>query len=133
MPCALFRNLVSPGRRLGLALGFTALSAAGADPSGIWSGSMTGRDGNQREVSFRFAADGPRLTGSMLGPTGNEIEISDGKVQGEEVTFKVVLNWNGRPAALLYRGRLTGGELRLKMQRVGAPRAIEMLLKKAGA
>jgi hypothetical protein len=133
MPCALFHDSASSVRRLWLALGFTALSAAGADPSGLWSGSMTGRDGNQREVSFRFAADGPRLTGSMLGPTGNEIEISDGKVQGEEVTFKVVLNWNGRPAALLYRGRLTGGELRLKMQRVGAPRAIEMLLKKAGA
>lgn len=108
------------------------LSAA-AELSGTWSGSMTGRDGNQREVSFRFVADGPRLTGSMLGPTGNEIEISDGKVQGEEVTFKIVLQWNGNPAALLYRGRLTGTDLRLKMQRAGAPRAMEMLLKKAGS
>lgn len=132
MLSGLFGRTAAPSRRLCLALLLPMLSAA-AELSGTWSGSMTGRDGNQREVSFRFVADGPRLTGSMLGPTGNEIEISDGKVQGEEVTFKIVLQWNGNPAALLYRGRLTGTELRLKMQRAGAPRAMEMLLKKAGA
>ncbi|OYW12282.1 MAG: hypothetical protein B7X34_02055, partial [Acidobacteriia bacterium 12-62-4] len=68
-----------------------ALSVFGADLTGKWKGSMPGRDGNAREISFNFKAEGAKLTGTMMGPMGNEIEISDGKVDAQDVSFKVVL------------------------------------------
>jgi hypothetical protein len=110
-----------------------ALSAFSADLTGKWKGSMPGRDGNAREISFTFKADGAKLTGSMMGPMGNEVAISDGKVEGQDVSFKVVLEFNGNAMSLNYTGKLDGDDLRLKMQREGAPRAMEMSLKKAGS
>lgn len=110
-----------------------ALSAFGADLTGKWKGSMQGRDGNAREISFQFKADAGKLTGSMTGPMGNEVEISDGKVDGQNLSFKVVLEFNGNAMSLNYTGKLEGDDLKLKMQREGAPRAMEMMLKKAGS
>lgn len=117
--------------RFGLLAIVFALSAFGADLTGKWKGSMPGRDGNAREISFQFKADGPKLTGSMMGPMGNEIAISDGKVEGPDVSFKVVIEFNGNAMSLNYTGKLEGEDLKLKMQREGAPRAMEMMLKKA--
>jgi hypothetical protein len=119
-------------RFLVAALAFT-LSAFGADLTGKWKGSMPGRDGNAREISFQFKADGAKLTGSMMGPMGNEVEISEGKVDGQDVSFKVVLEFNGNTMSLNYTGKLEGDDLKLKMQREGAPRAMEMMLKKSGS
>ncbi len=110
-----------------------AMTAFCADLTGKWKGSMPGRDGNAREISFDFKADGAKLTGSMMGPMGNEIEISDGKVDGQDLSFKVVLEFNGNAMSLNYTGKLEGDDLKLKMQREGAPRAMEMILKKAGS
>jgi hypothetical protein len=115
---------------LTLAVAAVALSA---DITGKWKGSVPGRDGNSREVAFDFKADGAKLSGTMMGPMGNEIAISEGKVAGEDVSFKVVLEFNGNSMSMSYTGKLAGEELKLKMQREGAPRAMEMTLKKAGS
>lgn len=119
--------------RLVVAMLSLVLAAMGADVSGTWKGSVPGRDGNTREISFQFKADGGKLTGSMLGPMGNEVDISEGKVDGQDLSFKVVLELNGSAVSLNYTGKLDGDDLKLKMQREGAPRAMEMMLKKAGS
>jgi hypothetical protein len=123
----------SPLRRLCAWGLLAALSAAGADVSGKWQGTVPGRDGNQREVRFQFEAKGDRLTGNMLGPAGESIAIAEGKLHAQGLSFKVTLQFNGTPLSLFYTGKFEGEELRLKMQREGAPRAIELLLKKAGS
>lgn len=109
-----------------------ATASFSADIDGKWKGTAPGRDGNTREIGFDFKADGAKLSGSMMGPMG-EVPISEGKVDGGDVSFKVVLEFNGNSMSMSYSGKLEGTELKLKMQREGVPRAMEMTLKKAGS
>lgn len=133
MPCDDLNQRPRPARRLCALALLAALSAVGADLSGKWQGTIPGRDGNQREVRFQFEAKGDRLTGKMLGPAGDSIAIAEGKLHAQGLSFKVTLQFNGSPLSLFYTGNFDGEQLRLKMQREGAPRATELLLKKAGS
>jgi hypothetical protein len=43
-------------------------------------------------ISFTFKQDGAKLTGSVQGPQGDPIAISDGKIDGGKITFTVAFN-----------------------------------------
>ena len=110
-----------------------AVQALAADLNGKWKGAMPSRDGNARDISFQFQADGGNLTGSFIGPMGREIAIKDGKVSGDSISFSVSLELNGNFVKIGYTGKLSGEELSMKMQREGASRSVEFTLKRAGA
>ena len=107
--------------------------ALAADFNGKWKGTMPSRDGNAREVSFLFHAEGSTLTGNFVGPMGREVAISDGKIDGEALAFSVSLDFNGSMVKVRYNGKLSGDDLSMKMQREGATRSVEFSLKKAGS
>ena len=44
---------------------------------------------NQVTLTYIFKQDGEKLTGSVTGPQGNPLELNDGKVQGDKVSFFV--------------------------------------------
>jgi hypothetical protein len=68
-----------------------ALSARAADVTGTWSAQMTTPNGDF-QLTFTFKQDGAALTGTVLGPQGDAIAISDGKVDGDKLSFKVSVN-----------------------------------------
>jgi hypothetical protein len=69
----------------------TALAAT--DVSGTWTGDMKAPDGSTGfTISFTFKQDGAKLTGSVQGPQGDPIAISDGKIDGGKITFTVAFN-----------------------------------------
>ena len=105
------------------------LAALGADVTGKWKGQMAGRDGNMRDVSFDFKAAGTELTGSMSGVRG-DVAISNGKIDGANVKFTVMLEMNGNSFKMNYEGTVDGAELKMKMSNERSPRAVEFLLKK---
>ena len=75
-----------------MALG-TLNAHAATDFTGTWTGDMKGPDGSTGfSLSFTFKQDGATLTGSVAGPQGDPIAISDGKVDGDKITFKVSFN-----------------------------------------
>jgi hypothetical protein len=73
---------------------FTTASAfAAADISGTWAGDMQGPDGaNGFHLAFTFKVDGAKLTGTVLGPQGDPISITEGVVAGDKITFNVSVN-----------------------------------------
>jgi hypothetical protein len=73
-------------------MAFGTLTARAADVTGSWTGEIKGPDGNGFEISFTFKQDGTNLTGTVAGPQGDPIAISDGKVDGDKITFKVSFN-----------------------------------------
>jgi hypothetical protein len=115
------------------ATAWLAVSATAADVNGKWKGAMPSRDGNAREVSFQFKAAGANLTGNFIGSMGREIEIKDGKVTGDSISFSLSLEFNGNMVKVNYTGKFSGDDLNMKMQREGAPRSVEFTLKRAGA
>lgn len=70
----------------------TIPAARAADVSGNWTAEMTSPDGNSMQLAFTFKQDGEKLTGTVLGPQGDPIEISNGKVDGDKISFDVSVN-----------------------------------------
>jgi hypothetical protein len=96
-----------------------------ADVSGKWTFEQPGRGGNPgRPVTITLKADGSTLTGSMPaggrgGAPADPIAITDGKVDGNNVSFTVKREMNGNTQVTKYEGTVNGDELKLKITRTG--------------
>ena len=112
-----------------LALG---LSAFAADVDGRWTGTVAAPTGDLT-VTFNFKADGAKLTGTTTGLDGADVAISDGKVDGANITFKVTLDFGGMPFVLSYKGVVSATEIKILSEAEGMPMPFELLLKKAPA
>ena len=95
-----------------------------ADVSGKWTFEQPGRGGNPgRPVTITLKAEGGTLTGSMpaggRGGAGEPVAISDGKVDGNNVSFTVKREFNGNTMITKYEGTVNGDEMKLKITRTG--------------
>jgi hypothetical protein len=95
-----------------LALFTTALFAA--DISGKWTAEVEGRNGQKRTTIFNLKADGEKLTGTVSGPGGREFNIEEGKIDGNNVSFAVTMEFNGNSRKVVYKGTASGDQLNLK-------------------
>jgi hypothetical protein len=107
-----------------------AVPVLAADVDGKWTGNIATPNGDV-PVGFTFKADGEKLTGSTMGFDGAEVPISEGKVDGKNITFKVSFDFGGMPFVLNYKGVVSPAEIKLTGEAAGMP--FEMLLKKAPA
>jgi hypothetical protein len=103
---------------LGFLLGLLTLTALAADFSGKWVAQMPGRDGQTHESTFTFKADGETLTGTISGPRG-EMEISDGKINGDQISFSQTMEFNGNTMKILYKGSISGDQITFTRTREG--------------
>ncbi len=69
----------------------SAATALAADVTGTWTASAQTPNGDF-QLTFTFKQDGANLTGTVLGPGGDPIAISNGKVDGDKFTFDVSFN-----------------------------------------
>jgi hypothetical protein len=117
-----------------------AIGAFAADVSGKWSFEQQGRGGGPaRQVTITLKQEGAKLTGEVPGfgrggdapppPT----QITNGKVDGDKVSFDVVREFQGNKMTTKYEGVVTGGEMKLKITREGqnGPQTNEVVAKKA--
>jgi len=90
-----------------------ALTAAyAADVTGKWVAETQGRNG-PTQVTFTLKADGAKLTGTVLqGAQGEPTEITEGKVDGDNISFVVVRNMGGNEFKLTYKGKVSGDEIK---------------------
>jgi hypothetical protein len=75
-----------------LALALSAAASRAADVTGTWTADAVGPDGSSYPLTFTFKQDGAKLTGSVQGPQGDPIDISNGKVDGNDISFEVSFN-----------------------------------------
>jgi hypothetical protein len=69
-----------------------ALAALAVDLTGDWSGASKGPNGEDFTLSLKLKQEGATLTGTVNGPDGNPIDITDGKVDGDKISFNVSVN-----------------------------------------
>ena len=101
---------------------FAALTLAwAADVNGKWTAQVPGRDGQTRELTFTFKAEGEKLTGSMSGQQGDS-EITDGKISGDQISFTVKINIQGNERKFLYKGTVSGDEMKVTRTTEGGNR-----------
>lgn len=99
-----------------LLLAGTALGAdKKADPTGTWTWSVPGRDGQTRNVTLKLKLEGDKLTGTMPGRNG-DVAIDDAKLKGEDISFSVTREFNGNKVTTKYNGKLSGDSIKGKIE-----------------
>jgi hypothetical protein len=96
----------------------TAMLGWAAEVTGKWVAQVPGREGQTRETTFNLKAEGDKLTGTVSGRQG-DTQISEGKVSGDEISFKVVANFQGNEIKFLYKGKIAGDEIKFTRTREG--------------
>ena len=117
-------------KKLGLAVLFLALgavSALAADFNGKWNAEVTTPRGTQTLV-FDFHVDGATLTGKVTTPRG-DTDITNGKVDGDNISFDQVMNFNGNEMKITYTGKADGDTIKFSRQMADRP-ATEFVAKK---
>ena|ERR1017187_4460389 len=93
-----------------------------ADASGKWAFEQEGRNGPVR-VTLNLKVDGGTLSGTLTRPgrDGNAMEtpISDGKVDGNSISFSVKREFNGNTFVTTYKGTLDGDNLKIEITMPG--------------
>jgi hypothetical protein len=93
-----------------------------ADASGKWTFEQEGRNGTM-QVTLNLKIDGSVLSGTVAQPgrEGNTVEtlITDGKVDGDNISFTVKREFNGNSFVSTYKGTLDGDNLKLEISRPG--------------
>ncbi len=105
--------------RFGLLCFLMALASAlalAADISGKWTAEMQGRGGQTMTTTCEFKVDGDKLTGTVTGGRGGPVEISDGKISGDDISFAVVREFGGNSIKQMYTGKVSGDEIKFKVE-----------------
>lgn len=105
----------------------SAAPALAADVDGKWAGTIT-TPGGDVPVAFEFKADGTNLTGTTSSPDGMSVNIKDGKIDGDKITFGVSLDLGGMPLEIAYSGVVSPTELKMKADVLGM--ALEFIVTK---
>ncbi len=116
-----------------------ALVAAAADVTGKWAWEQAGRQGgNPVQVSLALKAEGSKLTGTLTRPGRDgmmDTAISDGKIDGDNISFKVTMQFGDNSFTTDYAGTVSGNEMKLKITRPGRnggePMTTEVTAKKS--
>jgi hypothetical protein len=94
--------------------------ASAAEIDGSWTASFETQVGMQT-YTYAFKADGMTLTGTAKGNLIADSTLSDGKIDGNTITFVEKGTYMGMPLTFNYSGELVGDEIRFKRELTGFP------------
>jgi hypothetical protein len=103
----------SAGIRWIIALAALSLWASfAADIDGKWTAQVQGRRGTQTEILMLKVTDSG-LTGTLQGGPRGPVQISNGTIDGANVSFSVVREFRENKVTEEYKGTISGNELKL--------------------
>ena len=106
-------NFVKRHAMICLLVLFTAGVVLAADPTGKWTWTFkAGKKDAQKDVTATadLKADKGQLTGTVTPPgkKSEAVTIKEGKVDGDNVSFKVTSDKNGKEVTTEYSGKVEG-------------------------
>jgi hypothetical protein len=110
-------------------LALFAFSALAADISGNWKATAEGPNGAM-ERTFTFKQEGAKLTGETTSEFTGKSVITDGKVDGDAITFTITAKFGDQDVTINYKGKVAGSEIKLTSQMAGADNPFEWTAKK---
>ena len=119
-------------RKLGLAVllfALTSVAAMAADFNGKWTADVQGRNGTQT-VTFDFQVSGSALTGKVTTQRG-ATDITDGKVNGDNISFTQVMTMQGNEMKITYTGKADGADTINFTRQVGDQPGTPVVAKRA--
>ncbi|MBL8236285.1 MAG: hypothetical protein JNM66_02625 [Bryobacterales bacterium] len=87
----------------------SALAVMAADVAGNWKATAEGPNGTM-ERTLSLKVDGTKLTGETVSSFAGKSVIENGKVEGESVTFTIMVKFQDNEMKVSYKGKLTGAD-----------------------
>ncbi|MBM3823826.1 MAG: hypothetical protein FJ404_13240 [Verrucomicrobia bacterium] len=114
---SLLQNIVRWSACALLAASLTALAGDDKKPNpvGTWKWSMTGQNGQTRESTLKLKMEGDKLVGTISGRQ-QDSPIEDASLKGDEISFKVVREFNGNKFTIKYLGKISGDSIKGKSE-----------------
>jgi hypothetical protein len=94
-----------------VAMGLAAVAFA-ADITGTWTASFDTQVGKQ-DYTYTFKQTGTKLTGKAKSDFAMATtEITEGTVNGDDVSFVENLDYMGMPLRIVYKGKVAGDQIK---------------------
>ena len=99
-----------------------------ADPTGRWAATFQTEIGEQ-QYTYDFVVKGSTLTGTIKGNLTGESPVTEGKIDGDKITFVESVTFMEMPLRITYSGVMTSAD-EIKFTRNVADIANEQLVAK---
>lgn len=76
---------------------------------------MTGQNSQTRESTLKLKMEGDKLVGTISGRQ-QDSPIEDASLKGDEISFKVVREFNGNKFTIKYLGKISGDSIKGKSE-----------------
>ena len=91
-----------------------AFKAEAADVTGKWRAEFETQVGVQK-YTYELKVEGAKVTGKAsferMGEKG-EVELKDGKITGDDISFTEMLDFQGNQVAIIYTGKVGADEIK---------------------
>ena len=84
-------------------------SVRAADPGGRWAATFATEVGEQ-QYTYEFIVKGTTLTGTAKGNLTGESQISEGKIDGDKITFVENASFMEMPLRFVYSGTMKSAD-----------------------
>lgn len=109
--------------RVAFVIALFAMACCGGDLNGKWTAKVQTPNGEQ-EVTYTFKVEDGKISGTASSHMG-EFKISEGTVQGDEVSFVLNVNLNGEERKFPHKGKMDGDSLKMTLDFNGQEMPIE--------
>ncbi len=106
-----------------------AVTASAADISGTWKGTAETQNGPVVRT-FVFKVDGNKLTGDTTSDMFGKSVIEDGKIDGDNVSFTITVNYQGNEGKVNYKGKVDGDQIKFTVEIPAYDQKIEYIAKR---
>ena len=114
----------------GLLLLLVGLASA-ADLTGTWKGAFTFND---QSVPLSFDLKGSKdITGTVTGFPSGATELKDGKLEGEDLSFWVMIEYQGSPVKLVFKGKTADNEIQFNFGTEDGSWGTQLVAKKSAS
>ena len=97
-------------KRDGAVADMPAVPAVAANVSGDWKGSFD-MNGTPTELVFHLKSAGDTVTGTIERPGAPAMEIHEGKIDKDTVSFWITTDYEGETYTIVYKGKITPSQI----------------------
>jgi len=85
-------------------------TAPAPDITGDWKGTFD-VNGTPTEMKFHLKSSGSTVTGTIERPGAPPMEVHEGKIDGDTVSFWINTDYEGQTYTIVYKGKVTPGQI----------------------
>jgi hypothetical protein len=111
----------------------TALSAGlvfAGSPDGDWKASVD-VNGNDVPLTFHLKVKDASVTGAIEGMPTTPADIQNGKIEGDNISFTAVTDYEGNSVKLIYKGKIDGDQIKFSVGTDDGSWGVEFVAKRS--